>query len=185
MSYGSFVHNGLQCFVLIQFLYNFYHYRITSPGEVLLNSPFCWRRAISRWTAPVAKQVNGHKDCFAFKTPFLKFLLTLDSHNFPPLEVDRSKLPDTDCAKIPGVTIFSDLKWNNHIVFCIKKANKHLYFIALLKRAHVPRNDIVNFYSTTIRLLLECCAPVFHHTFPAYLNEDIERILYLFFSFTT
>ena len=70
----------------------------------------------------------------------------------------------------------SDLKWNNHIVDCIKKANKCLYFIVLLKRARVPLNDIVNFYCTTIRPVLEYCAPVFHHALPAYLNEDIERI---------
>ena len=70
----------------------------------------------------------------------------------------------------------SDLKWNNHIVDCIKKANKRLYFIVLLKRARVPLNDIVNFYCTTIRPVLEYCAPVFHYALPAYLNEDIERI---------
>ena len=34
----------------------------------------------------------------------------------------------------------------------------------------------VNFYYTTIRPVLEYCAPVFHHALPAYLNEDIERI---------
>ena len=97
-------------------------------------------------------------------------------HNFSPLEIDGNKLPVTDCAKILGVTISSDLKWNNHIVDCIKKANKRLYFIVLLKRARVPLNDIVNFYCTTIRPVLEYCTPVFHHTLPAYLNEDIERI---------
>ena len=97
-------------------------------------------------------------------------------HSFPPLEVDGNELPVTDCAKILGVTISSDLKWNNHIVDCIKKANKRLYFIVLLKRARVPLNDIVNFYCTTIRPVLEYCAPVFHHALPAYLNEDIERI---------
>ena len=56
------------------------------------------------------------------------------------------------------------------------KANKRLYFIVLFKRACVSLNDIVNFYSTTIRPALEYCAPVFHHTLPGYLNEDIERI---------
>ena len=70
----------------------------------------------------------------------------------------------------------SDLKWNNHIVDCIKKANNRLYFIVLLKRARVPLNDIVNFYCTTIRPVLEHCAPVFHYALPAYLNEDIDRI---------
>ena len=62
------------------------------------------------------------------------------------------------------------------VVDCINIANKHLYFIVLLKRAHFPLNDIVNFYCKTIRPVLEYCAPVFHLSLPAYLNEDIERI---------
>ena len=44
------------------------------------------------------------------------------------------------------------------------------------KRARVPCNDIVDFYCTTIRSVLEYCAPLFHHALPAYLSEDIERI---------
>ena len=56
-------------------------------------------------------------------------------------------------VKILGVTISSDLKWNEHISECIKKANKRLYFIVLLKRANVPLSDIVHFYCTVIRLL--------------------------------
>lgn len=84
-----------------------------------------------------------------------------NSHNFPPLEVDGNELPAiTNCAKMLGVTISSDLKWNKHI------------FIVLLKRGRVLLNDIVNFYCTTIRPGLEYCAPVFHLALPAYLNEN-------------
>jgi hypothetical protein len=36
-------------------------------------------------------------------------------------------------AKILGLTISSNLKWTNHINEVIKKANKRLYFIILLK----------------------------------------------------
>lgn len=98
-------------------------------------------------------------------------------HNFSPLEVDGHELPVTDRAKILGVTISSDLKWTITLqTACIKEANKRLYFIVLLKRARVPLTDIMNFYCTTIRPLLEYCAPVFHHALAAYLNEDIERI---------
>ena len=94
-----------------------------------------------------------------------------NSHNFSPLEVDGNELPVTDCAKILGVTISSDLEWNNHIVDCIKKATKRLYFIVLLKRARVPRNDIVNIYCTTIRPLLELILEiVFTRAAPAFDN---------------
>ena len=37
-------------------------------------------------------------------------------------------------------------------------------------------SDIVNFYCTCVRPLLEYCAPVFPHAIPSYLSEDLERI---------
>ena len=126
--------------------------------------------AVEDWSRSQRMQLNADK-CKEMVIDFKKI-----SHNICPLEVDGNELPVTYCAKILGVTISSDLKWNNHIVDCIKKANKHLYLIVLLKRARVALNEIVNFYCTTIRPVLEYCAPVFHHAFPVYLNEDIGRI---------
>ena len=113
-------------------------------------------------------QLNGDK-CKELVIDFKKI-----SHNFSPLEVDGNELPVTDCAKILGVMISSDLKWNNHIVDCIKKANKRLYFIVLLKTARVRLKDIVNFYCTTIRPVLEHSTPVFHHALAAYLRIQKE-----------
>ena len=60
--------------------------------------------------------------------------------------------------------------------FFIKKANKRLYFLVLLKRAGVNPRDIINFYCTVIRPVLEYCSPIFHHALPEYLNNDIERV---------
>ena len=51
-----------------------------------------------------------------------------------------------------------------------------MYFIVRLKRANVPLSDIVNFYCTAIRPVLEYCVPVFHHALPQYLGDDIERV---------
>ena len=42
----------------------------------------------------------------------------------PLSRIDGNELPVHVCAKILGATIFSDLKWNNHLVDCIKKKNK-------------------------------------------------------------
>mgnify|MGYP000671742916 FL=1 len=99
-----------------------------------------------------------------------------NTHNFPPILINGKELSVSNSVKILGVTIRSDLKWNEHISDCNKKANKRLYFIVLLKRANVPLSDIVNFYCTVIRPVLEYCAPVFHHAPPQYLSDDIERV---------
>ena len=38
-------------------------------------------------------------------------------------------------AKVLGVTICKDLKWNEHVYELIRKADKRLYFFVLLLRA--------------------------------------------------
>ena len=92
------------------------------------------------------------------------------------LLVDGKVLETVESARILGVTISCNLKWNNHVNDVIKRANKPLYFLVLLKRARVPADDIINFYCTTIRPVLEYCAQIFHHALPAYLSDDIERV---------
>ena len=45
-----------------------------------------------------------------------------------------------------------------------------------LKYAQVPFNDIISFYSTCIRPVMEYCAPVFHNALPAYLSDELEHV---------
>ena len=75
-----------------------------------------------------------------------------------------------------GVTIASTLQWNCHISNLLKKANKQMFFLILLKSARVPARDIIGFYITCIRPVLEYCAPLYHHALPDYLSNDIERV---------
>ena len=79
-------------------------------------------------------------------------------------------------ARILGLTISSDLKWNKHILNTIYKANKRFYFIVQLKRAKVPTSDIFNFYCACIRQVLEYCCQVYHYGLPCYLSNAIERV---------
>ena len=92
------------------------------------------------------------------------------------LVVSDKNLTVVHNAKILGLTISNNLTWNTHIGEIITKANKRMYFLVLLRNAGVPSSDIVNFYCTCVRPLLEYCAPVFHHAIPSYLSEDLERI---------
>ena len=49
-------------------------------------------------------------------------------------------------AKILGLIIFNDLKWNCHIDFIIKKAKKPLYGLSQLKRSGVGSHELVQFF---------------------------------------
>ena len=97
-------------------------------------------------------------------------------HAFEPVIVDGKELSVVSSAKILGVTLSSDLTWNDHVNEAIRKANKRLYFLVLLKRAGVNPHDIINFYCTVVRPVLEYCSPIFHHALPVYLINDIKRV---------
>ena len=97
-------------------------------------------------------------------------------HAFEPVIVDGKEISVVSSAKILGVTLSSDLTWSDHVNEAIRKANKRLYFLVLLKRAGVNPRDIINFYCTVVRPVLEYCSPIFHHALPKYLIMDIERV---------
>lgn len=97
-------------------------------------------------------------------------------HHFDAVTVNSKEIDRVDSVKLLGVTITSTLQWNCHVLEVIKKPNKRMYFLTLLKRANVPAHDIICFYRTCIRPVLEYCAPLYHHALPDYLTKDIERI---------
>lgn len=76
-------------------------------------------------------------------------------------------------AKIPGLNISNDLKWNYHIDFIIKKAEKRLY--GLSKLVLGPR-ELVQFFRTCIRPITEYACPVFHDGLPVYLSNELEGV---------
>jgi len=45
-----------------------------------------------------------------------------------------------------------------------------------LKRAKVPANDLLSFYTTCIRPVAEYACPVFHTALPQYLSDQLERL---------
>ena len=51
--------------------------------------------------------------------------------------VENWSLTPLNSAKILGVTLSSDLTWNDRVSEAIKKANNRLYFLVLLKKAGV------------------------------------------------
>ena len=73
-----------------------------------------------------------------------------------------------------GVTIASTL--DGIVIFLTYwKANKRMFFLILLKRAKVPVRDIISFYPTCIRPVLEYCAPSFFFFEPIVSNTEHKR----------
>ena len=51
-----------------------------------------------------------------------------------------------------------------------------MYLLSQLKRAGICASDLVLFYCSTIRSVLEYAYQVFHSSLPYYLSEELERI---------
>ena len=64
--------------------------------------------------------------------------------------------------KLLGVTINCTLKWDDHVATVASKAAKRLWFLKKLKRAGVSVDDLVHYYLTVIRPVLEYTCAVWH-----------------------
>ena len=95
---------------------------------------------------------------------------------FAPILVNEKPLEVVHEAKILGLTFTTDLKWNNHVDNIVSKCIQRLYLIVKLKRAGVPKGDMIQFCQTSIRPVLEYASIVFHYSLPYYLCDNIERI---------
>ena len=95
---------------------------------------------------------------------------------YDPVLINGKDLSVVENAKILGVTISNDLKWNDHVEEAIKKANKRLYFLVQLRRADFGAESLSKFYCMVIRPVLEYRAQVFHHNLQDYPCEDLERV---------
>ena len=80
-----------------------------------------------------------------------------------------------DNYKLLGVYISSDLSWNEHVNFIVKKATKRLYSLRVLRKAGVQQADLVRIYCSLLWSVLEYGAPVWS-ALPGYLSNVIESV---------
>ena len=99
-----------------------------------------------------------------------------NNHDFEPLVLNGKPLEVVTSAKLLGMIISHDLKWNMHTSELSRKCSSRLYFLRQLKRSGVAPSELVLFYVTCIRPVLEYACPVFHRSLPNYISEDLERI---------
>ena len=85
----------------------------------------------------------------------------------------RGYHPTLKLSGIPTFTFIIISRWAFEL---IRKCSSRLYFLRQLKRSGVAPSELVQFYVTCIRPVLEYASPVFHRSLPNYISEDLERI---------
>ena len=124
---------------------------------------------LARQVAADKFQLNESK-CKELRISFSRSDVILD-----PIFINDKELECVEDAKILGLRISNNLKWNNHISDIIKKVNSCLYCLSQLKRSGVKIKELLLFYLTCIRPVTEYAYPVYHDSLPQYLHSDIER----------
>ena len=95
---------------------------------------------------------------------------------FSQVAIEGVEFEIVSSAKVLGVVISSDLKWSAHIDSITTKAAKRLNLLRQLKRVRIAHSDLVSFYCSVIRSILEYACQVVHCNVPLFLSEEIERI---------
>ena len=95
----------------------------------------------------------------------------LEHPKLDPIFIEEHEFVPVSSAKILGMYISVDLKWNTHITHIVSKASKRLYFLRLLKRSGVDRYSLLTVFTTCIRPVLE-----WSYGTTQYLSNEIERI---------
>jgi hypothetical protein len=94
----------------------------------------------------------------------------------PQLIVQGNIIQRVNSFKLLGVCIDNNLKWDSHVNAICSKASSRLYFLKLLKRSSVSKNDLLHFYVSFIRPVLEYACPVWHTSLTVEQTNRIEHI---------
>ena len=80
----------------------------------------------------------------------------------PPVVINSHIVEQVNSAKLLGVTISRDLKWQERISNIVHKASSRLYFITILKRCSAKPEHLLHVYRSHVSSILEYACPVWH-----------------------
>ena len=94
----------------------------------------------------------------------------------PPLTVAGAVVERVESFKLLGVHVSTDLKWAQHVDAIYSKVASRLYFLKQLARSGASREDLLCFYKTVVRPVLEYACPVWHSSLTDGQTESLESL---------
>ena len=92
------------------------------------------------------------------------------------LTVDNAKLDQVHEAKIVGVWLTPDMKWEKNTKELTRKAYSRMSMLTKLKYAGVGTEDLLDVYILFIRSVVEYCTVVWHSSITIELIKRIEMV---------
>ena len=96
--------------------------------------------------------------------------------HLPLLQLSAGHIERVNSVKLLGINLNADFSWKSHVEAITSKATQRLYFLKQLRRAGVPPAQLLYFYTSVIRPVLEYAAPVWNHLLTKTQIDQIEAI---------
>ena len=125
---------------------------------------------ICEWSKQNDMRLNGKKThemtiCFKRNPP-----------EFDPITIEEEPVDSVTCAKLVGLLIQADLKWDANTDAILRKAPKRLYFLKRLRKAGANEKDLLRFYTGIVRPTCEYAAPAWATSLTQGQRDKIENI---------
>ena len=110
------------------------------------------------------------------KEMIISFGNQTQNESLPPITIEDQPIVREDTAKLVGITIQNNLKWDNQITDMIKKAQKKLYYLTMLKRSAAPTKDLLTVYKSIVRSQLEYAIPAWSTSLTEEQKKNLETL---------
>ena len=100
----------------------------------------------------------------------------LSRSSLQSLSIGNNTIERVAQFKLLGVHVSNDLRWNIHVDKICAKASSRLYFLKQLKRAGLAPDQLLHFYLSVVRPVLEYCSVVWHHGLTKSQSEQIKAV---------
>jgi hypothetical protein len=109
---------------------------------------------------------------------FMEMIIGFRKNTSPiaPIHVGDHNVSRTKSYKLLGIWLDYDLKWKTNTEYITKKAAKRMYLLKILKSYGAPMDDLLAFYCSVIRPILEYGAEIWNGGLTQEQKKSIERI---------
>ncbi|KAI8510950.1 hypothetical protein Bbelb_118660 [Branchiostoma belcheri] len=125
---------------------------------------------LNNWSTAHRMQLHPKK-C---KVMYLHFSKTVPP--LPPLKIDDHPLQEVKVAKLLGLHLQADLRWDAHVDYMVKKGGTRLFLLRKLKTFRLSIEDLLTIYTSYVRPVCEYAVPAWHPGLTQAQRNQLERI---------
>uniref|UniRef100_A0AAV2L3M4 Alkylated DNA repair protein AlkB homologue 8 N-terminal domain-containing protein n=1 Tax=Knipowitschia caucasica TaxID=637954 RepID=A0AAV2L3M4_KNICA len=146
----------------------------TLIGLISNNDESAYRREVDRLVSWCS---GNNLELYAQKTVEMIVDFRKSTVPPPPPSVMDSPITSVESFRFLGTTITQDLKWEPTISSLIKKAQQRMYFLRQLRKAKLPAQMLVQFYTAIIESILTSSITVWFAGATVRDKQRLQRIV--------